>query len=90
MAVALLGPTDKLKTLQSTVGLAEFGSPQANFATPAADGFTSIFADIPPNPIVFGGNPADDDTPVSDIVPVTIPKDALPGTYIATLKSQRE
>jgi hypothetical protein len=90
MAIALLGPTDKLETPKSTVELAEFGSPQANFATTEADGFTSIFADIPPNPIVFGGNPKDDDTPVSDIVPVTIPKDALPGTYIATLKSRRE
>ena len=90
MAVSLLGPTDKLKTAQSTVGLAEFGGPQANFATPEADGFTSIFADIPPNPIVFGGDPADDDIPVSDIVSITIPDDALPGTYIATLKARRE
>jgi predicted CXXCH cytochrome family protein len=90
MAVSLLGPTDKLKTPQSTVGLAEFGGPQANFATPGADGFTSIFANIPPNPIVFGGDPADDDTPVSDLVPITIPNDALPGTYIAALKARRE
>lgn len=90
MAVALIGPTDKLKTAQSTVGLEQFGSSQANFATPGEDGYTSIFANIPPNPIVFGGNPADDDTPASDIVPITLPNDAFPGTYIATLKSRRE
>ena len=90
MAVALLGPTNKLQTPQSTVGLDEFGSSQANFATPEADGFTSIFANIPPNLIVFGGDPADDDTPVSDLVSITIPKDALPGTYIAALKARRE
>jgi hypothetical protein len=90
MAVALLGPLDRLKTPQTTVALEEFGGGQADFATPAVDGFTSLFADIPPNPIVFGGNPGDDDTPVSDIVPITIPADALPGTYIATLKARRE
>lgn len=90
MGVSLLGPTDKLRTAQSTVALAEFGSSQANFATSGEDGFTSIFANIPPNPIVFGGDPADDATPVSDIVSITIPNDALPGTYIATLKARRE
>jgi predicted CXXCH cytochrome family protein len=90
MAVALLGPLDKLKTPQTTVGLEQFGGAQATFASPAADGFTSLFANIPPNPIVFGGNPADDDTPVSDIVPITIPADAVPGTYVATLKARRE
>jgi len=90
MAVSLLGPTDKLKTAQATVELAEFEGPQANFSPPEADGFTSIFASIPPNPIVFGGDPADDEIPVSDIVSITIPDDALPGTYIATLKARRE
>lgn len=90
MAVALLGPLDKLKTPQTTVALEEFGGGQATFASPAADGFTSLFANIPPNPIVFGGNPADDETPVSDIVPITIPADAVAGTYVATLKARRE
>jgi predicted CXXCH cytochrome family protein len=90
MAVALLGPLDKLKTPQTTAGLEQFGGAQATFASPATDGFTSLFANIPPNPIVFGGNPADDDTPVSDVVPLTIPADALPGTYVATLKARRE
>lgn len=90
MAVALLGPLDQLKTPQTTVALEEFGGGQADFATPAVDGFTSLFANIPPNPIVFGGDPGDDDTPVSDIVPITIPADALPGTYVATLKARRE
>lgn len=90
MAVALLGPLDKLKTPQTTVGLEQFGGAQATFASPAADGFTSLFANIPPNPIVFGGDPADDETPVSDVVPITIPADALPGTYVATLKARRE
>jgi hypothetical protein len=90
MAVALLGPLDKLKTPQTTVGLEQFGGAQATFASPATDGFTSLFANIPPNPIVFGGDPADDDTPVSDVVPITIPADAVPGTYVATLKARRE
>jgi predicted CXXCH cytochrome family protein len=72
------------------VALAEFAGPQAAFATPAADGFTSLFADIPPNPIVFGGDPADDDTPVSDVVSFTLPRNALPGTYVAALKARRE
>jgi hypothetical protein len=90
MAVALLGPLDRLKTPQTTVALEEFGGGQAAFATPAVDGFSSLFANIPPNPIVFGGDPADDDTPVSDAVPITIPADAVPGTYVATLKARRE
>lgn len=90
MAVALLGPLDRLKTPQTTVALEEFGGGQAAFATPAVDGFTSLFANIPPNPIVFGGNPGDDNTPVSDVVPITIPADALPGTYVATFKARRE
>jgi len=90
MAVALVGPTDRLKTARTTVGGEEFAKSQSDFATTAVDGYTSIFANIPPTPIVFGGDPADDDTPVSDIVPITIPEDALPGTYVATLKARRE
>ena len=90
MAVSLLGPLDRVRTPRTTVALAEFAGSQAAFATPAADGFTSLFADIPPNPIVFGGDPADDDTPVSDVVAFTLPKDALPGTYVAALKARRE
>jgi predicted CXXCH cytochrome family protein len=90
MAVALLGPTDRLKTARTTVGGEEFATSQSDFATTAVDGYTSIFANIPPTPIVFGGDPNDNDTPVSDIVPITIPEDALPGTYVATLKSRRE
>jgi hypothetical protein len=90
MAVSLLGPLDRLKTPKTTVGLEEFGGTQATFATPGADGFTSLFASIPSNLIVFGGNPADDETPVSDIVSMTIPREALPGTYVATLKARRE
>ncbi|HEV7507487.1 MAG TPA: hypothetical protein VGS07_21560 [Thermoanaerobaculia bacterium] len=90
MAVSLLGPLDRLKTAKTTVALNEFAGPQAAFATPGADGYTSLFADIPPNPIVFGGDPSDDDTPVSDVVSFTIPQDALAGTYIAALKARRE
>lgn len=90
MAVSLLGPLDRLKTAKTTVALNEFAGPQAAFATPGVDGYTSLFANIPPNPIVFGGDPADDDTPVSDVVPITIPREALPGTYIAALKARRE
>jgi len=90
LAVSLLGPLDRVRTARTTVGLAEFAGPQAAFATPAADGFTSLFADIPPNPIVFGGDPADDDTPVSDVVAFTLPRNALPGTYVAALKARRE
>jgi hypothetical protein len=90
MAVSLLGPLDRLKTPRTTVALDEFGGGQAEFATPAVDGFTSLFADIPPNLIVFGGDPADDDTPVSDVVSITIPGDALAGTYVAALKARRE
>ncbi len=90
MAVSLLGPLDRVRTARTTVALAEFAGPQAAFATPAADGFTSLFADIPPNPIVFGGDPADDDTPVSDVVALTLPRNALPGTYVAALKARRE
>ena len=90
MAVSLLGPLDRVKTAQTTVALNEFGGGQATFATPAADGFTSLFANIPSNPIVFGGDPADDDTPVPDVVSITIPQDALAGTYVAALKARRE
>jgi hypothetical protein len=90
MAVSLLGPLDRLKTAQTTVALNEFAGSQAAFATPGADGYTSLFANIPPNPIEFGGDPTDDDTPVSDVVSLAIPKDALPGTYIAALKARRE
>ncbi len=90
MAVSLLGPLDRVKTARTTVALKEFAGPQAAFATPGADGFTSLFANIPPNPIVFGGDPADDETPVSDVVSFTIPGNALPGTYVAALKARRE
>ena len=86
--VSLSGPLDRLRTPQATIGVEQFFLPQTTVATAAMDGFSGVAAFIPPGSVLF--NPALWDTPITDVVNLTIPQDALPGTYVATLKFRRE
>jgi hypothetical protein len=92
MAVGLVGPTDAIRVPRSTVDAAELLLPQATTASVSEDGYTGLAAMIPPGLVVFGGavEPALWEMPVSDLVTFTIPEDALPGTYVASLKARRD
>jgi hypothetical protein len=88
----LSGPTNRLKTPTTVVDPNAFFGPQVPFATTAVDGFTAVGQTIPPAAIVFGGfrDPSLWSLPVSDIVSLTIPADAEPGTYVFAIKARRE
>jgi hypothetical protein len=92
LLVSLSGPTDRLKVPSRTVPPEDFFAPQATIATTALDGFTAVVAGVPPLPVTFGGfaNPAIWQTPVNDLVTLTIPGDALPGTYVVAAKARRD
>jgi hypothetical protein len=51
-----------------------------------------VGAGVPPFPVTFGGlfDPALWDTPVTDVVTLAIPDEALPGTYVAAVKARRD
>ena len=90
--LSLSGPLDRLHTPQATVGVEQFFAPQVTVATTATDGWSGVAAIIPPAPILFGGTvvPALWETPVSDVINLVIPPDALAGTYVAALKARRD
>jgi hypothetical protein len=90
--VALTGPTDALRVPSQTVGLGSLFAPQIPVASVDPDGYSGVGAGVPAFGITFGGlfNPAVWETPVSDVVTLTIPADARPGSYVAAVKARRE
>src|SRR5262249_31135423 len=92
MERALAGPTDRLRTPRTVVGPEQLPLPLVNVATVAADGFSAVANEVPAVSVLLAGffAPAAWDTPVSDVLPFTIPADARPGTYVAAIKARRE
>ncbi|MGH8590434.1 MAG: cytochrome c3 family protein [Gammaproteobacteria bacterium] len=89
--VALSGPTDALRMPSGVVPLAALFAPEIEVASVAADGYSGVVSGVPPFGVTFGGlfDPAVWDSPVSDVVSLTIPADARPGTYVAAVKARR-
>jgi hypothetical protein len=92
LEASLGGPTDRLRTAKSVIGPEQLSMPQQTSATAVEDGFSGVVQTVPQAPILVGGvfNPAVWDTPIPDLVTFTIPNDAIPGTYVATIKARRE
>ena len=87
--LTIAGPVNRLKVSSQIVTLASFFDPGGvTFATTAADGYSAVTQAIPSASVQF--NPAAWDAPMSDVVPVRIPSDALPGTYVAAAKFRRD
>jgi len=92
LLVTLSGPTDRLKVPKGTVPPGDFFLPQATAASVALDGFSAVVAGAPSFGVIFGGaaDPTLWQTPVSDVVSLTVPADALPGTYVVAAKARRD
>ena len=89
MLLSMGGPTDALKSSSHMVGLFDlFFTPQTTTATVEEDGFSGVFQLNPP--IQNQALPELWDAPVSDTVPLVIPDDALPGTYVIAVKARRD
>jgi hypothetical protein len=90
--LGLIGPVDKLKVSKTVTNIFDFLGPQVTTATVTTDGYSGVVAAIPPASIVLltGTIPGIEDTPVSDVVSLVIPTDALPGTYLASVKMRRD
>lgn len=88
----LSGPTDQLQTATGVVNPLEFFGPQVTFASASVDGYSAVGATIPPAGVVFGGfqDPSLWSLPTSDVMPLTIPVDAAPGTYLFAIKARRD
>jgi hypothetical protein len=88
---AFTGPTNKLKTSNHVVPLSDFFTlafTQIPMATIAEDGYTSVF-NLVPNP-AYELDPFLSTQRPSDLVTVTVPADAEPGTYMLSFKSRRD
>ena len=86
--VALAGPVDKLRVAKSLLNGDRLMDPEAVIANVANDGYSGVFTGVP-NFSISLGPPARLEEPVKDTVTLTVPKDALPGTYVAAFKARR-
>lgn len=88
----LSGPVDHLRVPKTVVDPRALFAPQVSFASAPVDGYTAVGATVPPAAVIFGGlsEPGKWATPVSDVVTLTIPADAQPGTYVFAIKGRRE
>lgn len=88
---AFAGPTNKLKTSGHVVPLSDFFAlafTQIPMATIPEDGYTSVF-NLVPNP-AYELDPYLATQRPSDVVHVTVPSDAEPGTYMLSFKGRRD
>jgi hypothetical protein len=93
LTFAMGGPTDALAVTDYTVPLEDFFLPQIPAAFAAEHGFSSVVTGIPPFSVILGGalfDPSIWNTPVPTDFVMTVPEDALPGTYVVALKARRE
>jgi hypothetical protein len=89
LLAALTGPSSSVRQTHEPVPTIEFlTQPVQVAAWPERHGFSSLWAIVPPAPIVFG-DPAGWDTPVSDQLKFVLPDDALPGEYTFAIKARR-
>ena len=86
--VAVSGPTNKLGLAKSVLDGARLQDKETVVANVATDGYSGLFTGVPSFAISLGP-PGRADEPVSDVVTMTLPKNALPGTYIAAIKARR-
>jgi hypothetical protein len=82
---SLSGPTDQLKQGSLSVDFFQFFAPQLTMATVEDDGYTGLAILNPSIPQTL-----EPTLPVSDTVTFTLPQDALPGSYVVTIKARRD
>jgi hypothetical protein len=92
MILQVSGPSDKLAIPKNVTDIGTFFGPQVITATVPVDGFSAFAVEIPPVPTVLGGfgNPALWQVPNADVQTLTVPADALAGTYTAVIKARRD
>lgn len=89
LLASLTGPSKRVRQTHEAVPTIEFlTQPVQVAAFPERDGFSSLWAIVPPSPIVFG-DPGGWDTPVADHVKFRLPDDALTGQYTFAIKARR-
>ncbi len=89
LIVTMVGPTDRLKIPTKVLQIPELLNPAAESVSASVDGYTALFAGIPPFGVSFGGPPFWD-TPITDVVEFKLPGDVKPGTYALAMKARRE
>jgi predicted CXXCH cytochrome family protein len=86
---SLTGPEHRVRQTHEAVPTIEFLTQDVQTAAvPDTHGFSSLWAIVPPAPIVFGG-PDGWDAPVPDHLTFQLPEDADPGRYAFTIKARR-
>jgi hypothetical protein len=92
MILQASGPSDRLAVPQTVVGLGAFFAPQVTVASVVPDGFDAFAVVIPPLPTIVGGfsDPSLWQIPNADVQTLTVPADALSGTYTAVIKARRD
>ena len=86
--VSMAGPIEKLRVAKSLLNGDRLLDPEAIIATADSDGYSGVFTGLPNFSISLG--PASKQEEVfNDSVTLTVPEDALPGTYVAAVKARR-
>lgn len=85
---SLAGPTDQLRYPSHVVQTFDFFLPQTDIATVAEDGFSAVSILNPSLP--SQADPSLWPLEHSETVSFVVPEDALPGTYVLTVKGRRD
>lgn len=92
MTLTMGGPSDGFAVTDYTVPFLHFFQEQIQLAFADEHGFSAVSSGVPPFPVILGGlvDPTIWTTPLTNQVTLTVPEDALPGTYVVTLKGRRD
>jgi predicted CXXCH cytochrome family protein len=89
LLASLTGPEHLVHQTHEAVPTVDFLTQNVQIAAaPEAHGFSSLWAIVPPSPIVFG-SPDGWDTPVPDHLTFRLPDDAGSGSYAFAIKARR-
>ncbi len=85
----IIGPAQNIQPIRSIIELGDFLDPNEDLQTPGTLERDNVFSQVqtfPPGNDLFGGNW---NAPVSDTWTYRLPENALPGTYLVTVKGRR-
>lgn len=92
LLLSMGGPSQSFKVTENIVPVSDFFLPQTQSVFSAEYGYSAVVVGVPAFTITFGGlfDPGIWQTPITNQATIVVPDDALPGTYVVSLKARRD